>query len=109
MSDFKSGIPYYKKSIPIFRNNLKEKKDTTHLATAFENLGLNYFYLNMPDSAMIYFKESGELFRSVHDSIGLAYNQLNKGLIYAQKKDFANAEININKAFPVIENKGDEV
>ncbi|MCA0933320.1 tetratricopeptide repeat protein [Lutimonas saemankumensis] len=106
MSEFRTSVPYQQKAITILRNNLDEKKDTIKLATSIENLGLDYFYLNRPDSAMIYFKESGELFKSVHDSISLAYNQLNKGLVYAQNKDYENAEKNINNAFPIIEKKG---
>jgi class 3 adenylate cyclase len=106
MGNLKTGISFYKKSIAIFKNNLKIKGDTIKLATSIENLGFSYLNLKWLDSAIISFNESRELWEKVNDSIYLAYNQLNRGLIYAEKRDFENAKKSIEKAFPIIERKG---
>ncbi len=106
MENIKTGIFYYKKSIDIIKNNLLEKKDTIKLATSIENLGVTYLSLNKPDSAFIYLSESGELFSLVNHEIGMAYNEGNKGLTYAQLKDYTNAELSINHALDIIEKFG---
>jgi len=106
MGNYKTGIPYYKKSIAIFKNNLEKKNDSINYANSIENLGYAYSKLNKPDSALILLNESGELFRQFSDTIGLVYNQLNRSMVYAQQKDYVNAEKNINKAFPIIDEKG---
>ncbi len=106
LGNLETGVSFYKKSIDIFKNNLFTKNDTLKFATSKMNLGYSYIELNKPDSALIYLDESETLFRQINDTILLAYNQLNKGTVYALKKDYLNAEKNINKAFPVIEKKG---
>ena len=105
MGNYKTGIPYNKKSIAIFKNNLEEKKDSIKFASSIENLGYAYSKLNKPDSALILLNESGELFSQFNDTIGLAYNHLNRGTVYALQKDYVNAEKSINKAFPIIDKK----
>ena len=106
LGNLETGVSFYKKSIDIFKNNLFTKNDTLKFAKSKMNLGYSYIELNKPDSALIYLDESETLFRQINDTILLAYNQLNKGTVYALKKDYLNAEKNINKAFPVIEKKG---
>jgi len=106
MGNLKSSVYYHNKSINIFKNNMLIRKDTLKLASSIMNLGFLYKDQQKLDSAFIYFNESEELFRQINDSIGLAYNQLNKGSIYAEQKDFINAESSINNAFPIIEKYG---
>jgi adenylate cyclase len=104
----KTGVSYYKKAIDILKNPeiLKKKKDTVQLASSFNNLGYLYITINKPDSALIYLNKSEVLFEQIKHEIGMAYVTGNKGLAYAQLKDYSKAENNINNAFTILEKDG---
>ncbi|WKK65665.1 adenylate/guanylate cyclase domain-containing protein [Lutimonas zeaxanthinifaciens] len=106
MGNYQTCIPFYKKSIAILKNNMQQERDSIKFAVSLENLGYTYSKLNKPDSALILLNKSGELFRKFNDTIHLAFNQLNKGEVYTQKKEYKKAEKSINLAFPVIEKYG---
>jgi class 3 adenylate cyclase len=108
LGDIKTGISYYQKAIDIFKkvDILEEKQDTINLASTIENLGYTYITINKPDSALIYLNESGTLFEKIDLEIGLAYNMGNKGLAYAQLKDYTKAENSINSALKTFEKYG---
>lgn len=108
LGDIKTGISYYQKAIDIFKKAdiLEEKKDSVNLASTIENLGYTYITINKPDSALIYLNESGRLFKQIDMEIGMAYNMGNKGLAYAQLKDYIKAENSINTALKTFEKYG---
>ncbi|GGW44311.1 adenylate/guanylate cyclase domain-containing protein [Arenibacter certesii] len=104
MGNQNNTILYYKKAIAI----LGDLNDSLNYANALENLGDEY-NLNMakPDSALIFFKESGAIFKALDSKIGMAYNLGNTGLAYAQLGQYEIAEKNISEAIILLENLGD--
>ncbi len=104
MDNRNTTILYYKKAIAI----LKEENDPVNYATVLENLGDEY-NLNMgkPDSALIFFKQSGVLWKALDNKMGMAYNLGNKGLAYAQKGENDIAEANITQAISMLTELGD--
>ncbi len=104
MDNRKNTIRYYKKAITI----LKEENDSLNYASTLENFGDEY-NLNFakPDSALLLFKQSGDIFRALDDQIGMAYNLGNIGLAYAQKGDNRTAEKNISEAINRLSELGD--
>ena len=108
LGNTETGVSYYRKAIDILKKPkiLKERNDTVKFASSLENLGYTYVTMNKPDSALIYLNESGVLFEKIDSEIGLAYNIGNKGLAYAQLKDYNRAEDGINKSFRALEKYG---
>ncbi|UCE94099.1 MAG: tetratricopeptide repeat protein, partial [Flavobacteriaceae bacterium] len=106
-SDMETSITYYRKSIEEIKKNLLRKRDTIWLGSSLMNLGHCYIYSNKPDSALIYFNESENLFKQINFRRGLAYNDANKGLAYVQKRDFINAQNSLNNSLPIFETLGD--
>jgi len=104
MGNNKNTIQYYKSAIKIS----KEENDSLNYAYAMENLGDTY-NLNMakPDSALLFFKESGAIFKAMDSKIGMAYNLGNMGLAYAQLGQNTIAEENISGAITLLEDLGD--
>ena len=104
MGNNQNTIQYYKNAINIF----KELGDSLNYAYAMENLGDQY-NLNMakPDSALLFFKESGPIFRAKDSKIGMAYNLGNIGLAYAQLGQNTIAEEKISGAITLLEELGD--
>ena len=107
MANHDNTIENYKKGIDIFKEG-KDKKDTLDYANALENLG-DYYNLQLarPDSALVFFKESGAIFKKLNDKIGLAYNMGNVGLAHAQLGETDLAESNIAQAIAMLEELGD--
>jgi len=108
LGNTETGVSYYRKAIDILKKPkiLKERNDTVKFASSLENLGYTYVTMNKPDSALIYLNESGVLFEKIDSEIGMAYNIGNKGLAYAQLKDYNRAEDGINKSFRALEKYG---
>ncbi|UCD61993.1 MAG: tetratricopeptide repeat protein [Flavobacteriaceae bacterium] len=103
MDDDQNAILNYKKAIDIH----KAENDSMQYATAMENLGDFYnLNLNKPDSALIFFKQSGEIFRATDNKSGVANNLGNIGLAYALKGDYDIAEKNIGQATEMLEELG---
>lgn len=104
MDDHRNAILNYKKAIDIH----KADNDSTQYATALENLGVQYNEkLAKPDSALIFFKQSGEIFRALDYKSGVANNLGNIGLAYALKGENDIAEKNIGQATEMLEELGD--
>ena len=100
MGDSKNAVSYYRNSINILKN--EKEIDLIDLASAQLNLGDEYYNQRKLDSALYYFSESGKLFKAANYEIGEAYNLGNVGLVYAEKGQNKNAEINLNKAIKVL-------
>ncbi|WP_299159069.1 adenylate/guanylate cyclase domain-containing protein [uncultured Eudoraea sp.] len=102
--DDQNAILNYQNAIPI----LKAENDSINFATVLENLGDLYnLKLVKPDSALLFFKESGEIYRALDYKLGIAYNLGNVGLAYALKGENELAEKNINQATVMLEELGD--
>ena len=104
MGNNQNTTQYYKNAIKIF----KELSDSLNYAYAMENLG-DYYNLTLakPDSALLFFKESGAIFKAKDSKIGMAYNLGNTGLAYAQLGQNTIAEENISGAITLLEKLGD--
>lgn len=104
MGNTQNTIRYYKNGIKIF----KERGDSLLYATSLENLGDEYnLNLAKPDSALLFFKESGPIFKAFDSKIGMAYNMGNMGLAYAQLGKNTIAEEKIIGAISLLEELGD--
>ena len=99
----KNAMHYYRKAIVT----LRETKDTVALASFIMNAGDALLTNKDFDSALVYFKESGELFEQVNYAAGKAYNIGNIGMVYANTGKSDLAEKNINKAIRILEETGD--
>jgi len=109
MDNSQATIDYYNKGISVIeRIPVKQRNDNISYAGAIENLGDEYnLNLAQPDSALIYFKRSGELYKLLDYKLGIAYNMGNKGLAYAQLGETDRAEGNITSAIELLEELGD--
>ena len=107
MGNQQNTIQYYKKSITLLKE-AKSRGDSITYASVIENIGDEY-NLNMakPDSALIFFNESGAYFKALDYKLGLAYNLGNKGLAYAQLGQNAIAEESITAAIEMLTEFGD--
>ncbi len=102
MGNTKNTIQYYNDAIQI----LKSEKDTLNYAKAVENLGDEYLIMSKPDSALILFEESGELFAKINYREGLAFNMGNTGLAYALLNKNELAEEKMSAAIGIMEELG---
>jgi class 3 adenylate cyclase/tetratricopeptide (TPR) repeat protein len=104
MGDYQKAILNYKNAIPI----LKVEDDSISYADALLNIGDEYnLKLSKPDSALLFFKESGNIYRALDYKLGIAYSLGNVGLAYALKGENDIAEQNIEQAIPMLEELGD--
>jgi len=90
---------YYKKSIEL----LRKTDDTIALASALLNAGDEAVINKKFDTALIYFEESGILFKKANYLIGSAYNKGNIGMVFAEQGKDALAESNISQAIAILE------
>ena len=104
MDDHRNAILNYNKASAIH----KAQNDSLNYATAMENLG-DLYNLNLakPDSALLFFKESGDIYRALDFKLGIANNLGNVGLAYALKGENNIAEKNIGQATIMLEELGD--
>jgi class 3 adenylate cyclase len=103
MDNRKNVRQYYSDAITIF----KTEQDTLNYAVAIENLGDTYLEWSKPDSALLYFNQSGPIFEKLENKLALAYNLGNKGLAFAQQGRPTKAEENIEEAVAILEELGD--
>lgn len=103
MGNHSSSVNYYRLAIDI----LREENDSISLASALLNAGDEYFNHQKLDTALLLFRESGEIFDALDYKIGVAYNLGNVGLVYAQQGNHAPAEKNINEAINLLTSLGD--
>ncbi len=102
IDNHEEAISYYKDGIDI----LKSENDSVNLASAYLNLGDEFFIREKFDSALVYTQLSEILFSDLDHRIGLAYSLGNKGMIYAKMNQDLAAENEMNKAMGLMENQG---
>lgn len=94
-------------SYHIAINILRNENDKKGLASALLNLGDEFFNYGIQDSALVYFMESEEIFKSINYEIGEAYSLGNIGLVFAQKEQYKIAEQKLSRAVHLLEKHGD--
>ncbi|MGB5237445.1 MAG: adenylate/guanylate cyclase domain-containing protein [Flavobacteriaceae bacterium] len=97
-----NAMLYYRRAISTLRNT----SDTLALASFILNAGDALLTNKNYDSALVYFNESGELFRQLNYSVGNAFNLGNIGMVYASTGQHDLAEKNINEAISILEESG---
>jgi class 3 adenylate cyclase len=104
IDNYNLALKYYNQSIKILR---QEEKDSINLATALLNAGYLYFDYEKLDSALLYYQESGKIFRNLNYPIGVAYNLGNIGQVHAELGNDDIAEINLKQANQLLRDLGD--
>ena len=99
----KNAMLYYNKAISTLRNTKADIALASYILNAGDELLTHKKY----DSALVYFKESGEIFELVNYAAGKAYNLGNIGMVFANTGKNDLAQKNINKAILILEESGD--
>ena len=102
-NNHKNAMHYYNKAIAT----LRKTDDSINLATFILNAGDELLLNKNYDSALVYFKESGEIFERADYAAGKAYNLGNIGMVYANTGKNELAEQNINEAIGILEKSED--
>ncbi len=95
----KNAMLYYNKAIATLRKSEAKIALASTILNAGDALLTNKKY----DSALAYFKESGEIFEHENYVIGKGYTLGNTGMVYANTGKNALAEKNINEAIRILE------
>jgi adenylate cyclase len=98
-----TAMIYYERAI----STLRKTKGVIGLASVILNAGDALLNNKEYDAALVYFKESGELFEKADYVIGKAYNLGNIGMVYANTGKKELAEKNINEAILILEDMED--
>ena len=97
-NDTANAMLYYHKAIAI----LRQTSDSILLATAILNAGDEFLNRKKYDSALVYFREAGNIFENANYQIGKAYSLGNTGMVYANIGNVSLAEKNINNAIDIL-------
>ncbi len=103
MGNSNNTIRYYLEAITI----LEEEQDSANYASALFNLGDEYVNLAKPDSALLFLKPSGDIFKALDHKSGLAYTLGDTGIAYAQKGMQLQAEKYMMEAIAMLTGMGD--
>tara|TARA_R100000306_G_scaffold742_1_gene1930 strand:- start:32281 stop:34134 length:1854 start_codon:yes stop_codon:yes gene_type:complete len=98
-----NAMLYYNKAIATLRKTTAK----IALASTILNAGDALLTHKSYDSALVYFKESGEIFEQEQYPTGKAYNLGNIGMVYANTGKNELAETNINSAIRILETTED--
>lgn len=90
---------YYAKAI----NKIRIHSDSITLGSALLNAGDAAFNNKKYKKALVYFEETDQIFKNINYSIGIAYNNGNMGMVYAEQGKDDLAEEKINKAISILE------
>ena len=96
--NYSSASSYYNKAIPM----LRQTGDSIDLASFILNAGEALRQNRKYDSALVYFKESEEIFKNINYLTGKAYSLGNIGMVYASTGKNTLAENNINEAIEML-------
>ena len=103
MGNSDNARTYYNTAITL----LRKTEDSISLASALLNAGDEYLNTKKYDSAILYFDESGIIFKKQKYLIGTAYNMGNLGMVYAEKGQDSLALFNMNQAISILEDLED--
>ncbi len=103
INNYQVSISYYENAIRI----LREENDSLNLAKALYNAGDEYYKSGRLDTAILHFRESGEIFRIQEHDQELAYNIGSMGQINAQLGNNEIAENNLKQAIDILTEYGD--
>lgn len=103
IDNYQVSTNYYQRAI----KTLREENDSLNLAKALLNTGDEYYISGRLDTALLLFKESGDIFRILDYKSGIAYNIGNMGQVYAQLGDIEIAENNLKQAINMLIELGD--
>ncbi len=101
--DYSKTLKFYNQAI----SGLRQANDSITLAGTLMNTGEFYRVNHELDTAIFYFKESGEIYKNINYLLGTAYNLGNIGLVYAEQGKHELAEKNINAATEILTELGD--
>ena len=93
-----NAMLYYNRAIAT----LRPSKDSINLASVISNAGDEYLNNKNYDSALLYFKESKNIFDKVNYLTGKGYSLGNIGMVYANTGEADLAEKNINEAIGIL-------
>jgi two-component system NtrC family sensor kinase len=96
--NYTSANAYYNRAIPMLRRT----KDSIVLGSFILNAGEAFRKNKKYDSALMYFKEAGDIFNNKSYHIGKAYCLGNIGMVYASTGKYKLAENNINEAIEML-------
>jgi len=90
---------YYAKAI----NKIRIHSDSITLGSALLNAGDAAFNNKKYKKALIYFEETDQIFMNINYSIGIAYNNGNMGMVFAEQGKDDLAEDKINESILILE------
>lgn len=107
-----NAMLYYHKAISMLRqtddtSKVRQANDSIALASIILNAGDELRKNGNYDSALIYFKESNNIFEKKNYLIGVAYGLGNTGMVYAAQGKDDLASQNMNKAIDILQQQGD--
>lgn len=99
----RSAILYYNQALSL----AKHEMDSLFLGSTMLKAGAEYLNLNDLDSALIYLKQSKQIFKNYDNEYGYAYSLGKIGKVYAEKGNLTRAESNISIALSLLEKHQD--
>lgn len=103
INNYQVSTSYYERAIKI----LREENDSLNLAIALYNAGDEYNKSDRLDTAILHFRESGEIFRVLKYEPELAYNIGSMGQVHAKLGNIEIAENNLKEAIDILTKHGD--
>ena len=80
-------------SLRLILDKSIEKKDTLHIAKAYNIFGNEYINLDQNDSAYYYLLKSEKLFTKLKDSLSLGKNYIDKAFVQLYESDYTGSEL----------------
>ena len=103
MGNAQNASDYYNRGIRI----LKTTKDSLSIALALSNAGDEYFNQGKLDSALIYFEESGDIFKAIDFELGRGYYLGSMGMVLGKQKKDSLALSKLNQGLEILREQKD--
>ena len=103
INNYQVSTSYYERAIKI----LRQENDSLNLAIALYNAGDEYYKSDRLDTAILHFRESGDIFRILEYDQQLAYNIGSMGQVHAKLGNNEIAENNLKQAIDILTEHGD--
>jgi len=85
--DFESALPYYLRSARM----AMLAGENEMMGNLYNNTGVCYEMRGMHDSSIYYFNAAGRIFKTIEDSVGVAFAYKNMGLVYEFSGDYESS------------------